>query len=328
MIRVLPFVLPALILHIILGFAAVRTLPYFATKAPDASPMRMVILEPPEEPIEEPELEEPELTGQIVELPEPEIEETPDEAEYLAENAQKVEEETKTDLTEVNPEVLSDKWSPDQKMEQEDLVDVNAEEESTGAQVGNDSFDPSKDGNLAALPSPFAMTNKDGMQKPVPSSQTTAEKSGAPQNDLLNERPDERTALNAREYLYAGYLNRIRRLVNFYWQQNVDNLPSGTRLVKSAYTTGVEVILDGYGRLEVIEIVHASGNADLDGCVVNAFRTAGPFPNPPDGLIEKDGRVYLPSFAFTVRQGQARMRYSGVDPRAGVQFPGIMKSPR
>ena len=36
----------------------------------------------------------------------------------------------------------------------------------------------------------------------------------------------DRLALNTVEILYASYLNRIRRLVNFYWNQNLDNLPA------------------------------------------------------------------------------------------------------
>jgi hypothetical protein len=29
-----------------------------------------------------------------------------------------------------------------------------------------------------------------------------------------------------------------------------------------------------------------------------------------------------------VQYGQAQLDYSGIDPRAGVQFPGIIKAPR
>ena len=38
----------------------------------------------------------------------------------------------------------------------EDLVDVNAEQESTGATTGNNRFDPDRDGTLASLPSKWA----------------------------------------------------------------------------------------------------------------------------------------------------------------------------
>lgn len=328
--RAAPFVALALLLHVA-GGAVLRPLwEHLSPEPPRTKPTQLVILEPPPEPEAElppdPEIEEPQ--GQIVEIAEPDDPQEPDEADYLASFDVTVPEETRTEMVEVNPEVLSDVWSEEQKMEQEDLVDVNVEKPSTGAQVGNDRFEPDRDGNLASLPSPWAMTNREGLQDPVPASHASADQRGAPQNDLLDERLGERVALNAKEYLYADYLNRIRRLVNFYWKQNLDNMPSSVRLSKAGYTTGVEVILDGDGALEIVEVVAPSGSEPLDGAVTRAFRLAGPFPNPPDGLIEADGRVYLPSMAFTVTLQTARMNFEGVDPRAGVLFPGLLKSPR
>ncbi len=171
-------------------------------------------------------------------------------------------------------------------------------------------------------------TNKDGVQDPVPASHTQSSLSGAPQNDRLDERLGDAVALNTREYVYAGYLQRIRRLVNFYWTQCVDNLPNSVRFAKTNYTTAVASVLDAQGALDTIDVTMESGSSELDGCVVQAFKVAGPFPNPPEGLIEKDGRVYLPDMSFEVNLGLAQMQYQGVDPRAGVMFPGILKSPR
>lgn len=307
-----------------------RLLPAFAPDRSPAAPSTMIILQPPEPPPEE-EPQEPERddpTGQIVELPPPEEEQKPEDADYLAEHNVTVPEETRTDDFAVNPEVLAPQYSEEQKLQEESAIDLGVDKPSTGAQVGNRAFDPARDGLLRNLPSPWAMTNRDGLQDPVPAAHASADVRGAPQNDLLDERLGDAVALNAKEYLYAGYLNRIRRLVNFYWEQNLDNLPAGTPLGKSAYTTGVGVVLDARGALDRIEVTDRSGADILDHCVVRAFELAGPFPNPPDGLIEADGRVYLPDMSFTVRLGQARLNYGGVDPRAGVQFPGLLKSPR
>ena len=199
---------------------------------------------------------------------------------------------------------------------------------STGAKVGNDRFDPDRDGTLASLPPPWAFTNKDGLQDPVPAAHMSAARSGAPQNDWLDEERANEVALNTKEYLYNGYIQRIRRLVNFYWQQNLDNLPRSVHLSRTSYSTTVLPVLDGLGALESIDVVEESGSTPLDNAVLRAFRVAGPFPNPPEGLIEDDGRVYLPNMAFMVNIGTARAQYQGIDPRAGVQFPGILKSPR
>lgn len=330
------FVVVALLLHgvglglIELGEQLFPSATAPAPKKPRAK-LRMVRVEKREQPAEEvvePEEPEVDMNGQIVEISPPLEEERPQEAEYLAEYDQTVEEETRSERFEVNPEVLARQWSKESAMATEDLIDLNVEKPSTGAQVGNHRFDPDRDGALAALPSRWTVTNKEGPQDPVPAQHREAASAGAPSNDLLNEASGAATNLNTKEFLYANYLNRIRRLVNFYWQQNLDNLPSSVRLAKPSYTTEIHSVLDATGALEHIEIVAGSGSEPLDDAVVRAFRIAGPFPNPPEGLVEKDGRVYLPEMDFTVQIGVARVQYQGIDPRAGVQYPGILKSPR
>ena len=284
-------------------------------------------IELPPEP-EAPVIPEPDVSGQIVDIapvPDPI---RPDDAEFLAENDQVAEVETRTEQFRVNPEVLHHEYSEEDKLEFEDLTNVDAVEPSTGAQIGNDRFDPDDDGALAALPSPFQVTNKEGLQKPVPASHSRSTYLGAPNNDLIDRPIADRLALNAQKIQFAGYLNRIRRLVNFYWSQNLDNLPASAqaRLNRPAYETLVHVILDDAGVLESIEITRSSGSGPLDSAVVRAFRIAGPFPNPPAQLVSPDGRVYLPDFDFNVQMGQARARYQGVDPRSTVRFPGILKA--
>jgi protein TonB len=332
--RVRVFVVAALLIHALLGFVAIEVVPKMP-RPPRRTPMRFVMVEVPEKAKEEAPPEEelsedppiPELDGQIVELPPPDEEKRPEHADYLAEYDITVDKETRTRQFEVNPEILAPKWSEDQKMKQAEAQDLGMDKPSTGAQVGNNRKPLGERGSIPALPSPWAMTNKEGFQDPTVGAGSTSDLAGAPQNDLLDEEVGDRVALNAKENLFVGYLNRIRRLVNFYWDQNLHNLPSGMALAKTSYATTVEVVLDGAGALEVIKVIRESGSPELDDCLVRAFRSAGPFPNPPEGLIEKDGRVYLPHMTFQVGLGQAKMNYGGVDPRAGVQFPGIMKSP-
>ncbi|MEQ1507425.1 MAG: energy transducer TonB [Myxococcota bacterium] len=295
---------------------------------PKAQQMTMVILK--DEPPEPEELDEPDpvFEGQIVELSPPEVEEKPDDSEYLSEYDASVEEETRTEKFMLNPEVLAREFSKEQKAEQADVMDLNVDKPSTGATVGNHRFDPNVDGALASLPSPWRQTNQEGPQDPIPSSQRNAALSGAPQNDLLDEVVGKRVDLNTTKYPYASYMDRIRRQVNYWWEQNIHNLPSSTRLSKAKYLSSVQVILNSDGALEHIELTHESGSPEVDDCLVRAFRLAAPFDNPPDGLVQKDGRVYLPDFDFTLQVTAAQMQYEGIDPRAGVQFPGILKAPR
>lgn len=283
-----------------------------------------------EEPLEEPEEPEPELPdGQIVETPPPDVEKIPLTAEYLAEHDNAVPQETRTEAYKVNPEVVSNIYSREEKMAFEDVIDVGATEISSGATVGSlGDPAPGKGAPRSIIPSPWALTNKEGLASPTRSSSKDQSLAGAPQNDRLDEKLGASVALNTREFIGSQYINRIKRQVNFYWNQNVQNLPASVRLSKPLYTTVVAVVLTGEGALEGITVTTDCGQPPLDNAVVEAFRIAGPFPNPPEQLIRKDGRVYLTDFAFSVEVGHAQMHYEGIDPRAGVQFPGILKSPR
>ncbi|MEO0606060.1 MAG: energy transducer TonB [Myxococcota bacterium] len=288
-----------------------------------------MIVEPEEESEKEkPKPPEPEYKGQIVELPPPEEEEIPLEADYLAAADVRVDEETRTEKVSVNPEVLAPQFSEKQQAQSEDVVDLNMTKRSTGATVGNRRFDPARDGTLAAVPSPWRQTNRPGPADPVPAAALEARLSGAPQNDKLDENVGDVVALNARRYPYEAYMRRIRRQVNFWWEQRLNNLPSGLRLSKLTYITGVEVILDDHGSLKSITVIEESGAIPIDQAVVTAFELAQPFENPPSGLIDDNGEVHLPIFRFEPVFGVGEARYEGIDPRAGVQFPGILKSPR
>jgi TonB family protein len=60
--------------------------------------------------------------------------------------------------------------------------------------------------------------------------------------------------------------------------------------------TEVRVSLSKSGSLEKIVVTTPSGVSELDDEAVRAFKSAAPFPNPPDGLIQKDNMI---TFAFS-----------------------------
>ncbi len=283
--------------------------------------------EPEPEPEEEAEPELPD--GQIVETAPPKEEKIPLESDYLAEHNNAVPEETQARKFKINPDILSPVYSEESKMELEDATDVGATLASTGATAGGiDEPFSGKGAPRSSVPSQFVLTNKEGIAAPTVASSLKQDVRGAPQNDLLSEKYGPGVSLNTREMVGAEYIKRIRRQVNFYWKQNLDNLSPSVRLGKPRFRTAVSVVLSANGVLESIELTADSGQPAVDDCVVNAFRVAGPFPNPPVQLIGRDNRVYLPNFEFTVEVGVARMEYNGVDPRANVQFPGILNAPR
>ena len=275
-----------------------------------------------EEPVPTPE------SGQVVDIPEPTEQERPEEAEYLAEYDNNVDVESRSVNFRVNPEVLADVYSEEAQLQEQDIPDLDQTEPSSGAIVGNNRFDPDEHGEMAALPSPYAQTNLDGLEQPAPGGSRVAQLAGSPGNDLVQEENSDALRLKTQTLPGAGYINRIKRLVSYYWSQNLDNLPDSVIFAKPQYTTVVDVVLDGNGAVETVTVQLASGSAPLDNAVLKAFEVAGPFPNPPSQLIGEDGRVSLSDMHWTVELGQAAAPYMGVDPRAGVQFPGILKAPR
>jgi len=266
--------------------------------------------------------------GQIVDVAPPLEERRPDDARYLSEHDITVDQETRTDRFRLDSEVRSPTYSPEDAMQfQSNVPDVGATVPSSGGPAGSQPFEADRDGRYASLPAPYRLTNQVGLDSPVPAGSGEQKVSGSPSNDLVDAKVGDRMSLNTREVVYAAYINRIKRVVSFYWNQNLDNLPRTIRLSRSRYDTVVYVVLDDQGGLESVEVTDTCGEDLLDDAVVQAFRSAGPFPNPPEALISKDGRVHLDDMGFTVQVGgPARAPYSGVDPRSGVQFPGILKA--
>ncbi len=112
------------------------------------------------------------------------------------------------------------------------------------------------------------------------------------------ENGDE-TALNARRWVYASFFNRLKRQVAQNWNpqdvwRRID--PDGTHNGFKTRVTEVRVTLSRRGKLVKIVVTNPSGVTELDNEAVSAFHKAQPFPNPPDGLVSKDGSI---SFAFS-----------------------------
>lgn len=107
------------------------------------------------------------------------------------------------------------------------------------------------------------------------------------------------TLLSTREFVYFTYYNRIRDRLGQYWEPQIKKkllelMRKGRRMASTEdRITKVQIILDGDGALQKVQVVSASGIQDLDSVAVEAFRAAAPFPNPPKGIIEPDGTVKI-----------------------------------
>jgi len=115
----------------------------------------------------------------------------------------------------------------------------------------------------------------------------------AQNNDFVEDIPlGDMTNLNTVEFKYFGFYNRIKKQLEKHWgssiKQKVSRLQnSGRRLAsKSNYITSLVITLDGRGSIQSISVKGSSGVNDLDSAAVESFNKAGPFPNPPRGMIK------------------------------------------
>ncbi|MGK5087221.1 energy transducer TonB [Bdellovibrionota bacterium FG-2] len=110
----------------------------------------------------------------------------------------------------------------------------------------------------------------------------------------------DKTALNTREYVFFGYFQRIRTRLDLAWvpilrEKLVKLYHSGRQLASDMdHVTRVRVVLNNHGEIVKVQILGESGNHDLDEAATRAFRQAGPFPNPPKGIIDQKGEIEIP----------------------------------
>ncbi|MDO9183057.1 MAG: energy transducer TonB [Bacteriovorax sp.] len=128
----------------------------------------------------------------------------------------------------------------------------------------------------------------------------------AQNNDFVEEVPlGDMTNLNTTEFKYYGFYHRIRQKLEQYWgstiQSKAKNLyKSGRRLPASDnLITAIAVTLDDRGNILDIKIEGTSGIRELDQAAIESFNKAGPFPNPPKGLLV-GGRAVI-QWGFVVK---------------------------
>jgi TonB family protein len=112
-------------------------------------------------------------------------------------------------------------------------------------------------------------------------------------------REGEVNALNTKEFIFYSYFERVRKQLDQNWRpilrDQVDKMIFAGRTIASDmdHVTKVMVTLDNGGEIVKISVLEESGTRDLDQAAIKAFNKAGPFPNPPKGLVNKSGIVEI-----------------------------------
>ena len=123
---------------------------------------------------------------------------------------------------------------------------------------------------------------------------------GGPASEYIHGlKESEVTALNTREYVFYGYFQRIRENLDIAWNRSLrDQLTrlyrKGRKLASETdHLTRTLVTLNGAGEVVRVQVIEESGSRDLDQAAVEAFRRAGPFPNPPQGILDVRGEIQI-----------------------------------
>ncbi len=243
-------------------------------------------------------------------------------AKYLSKNNQKVEKETRSELNDRFKNSASNGGDPSrvqkpgeaEKAKQQSLSENKqkikdakttdaASEETENTETKSASKEILTDVN--GVGTVHAMKNFVPSFRPKPIPMGTQASGGgegpsATDDRLKNVPTGLQTMLNTREFVYYSYYNRIKEKLRYHWEPKIKEkmervLRQGRSIasLEQERITKCVILLDANGKLVRVQVIGASGLVDLDQAAVEAFQSAAPFPNPPKGIVEKDGYIRI-----------------------------------
>lgn len=124
-------------------------------------------------------------------------------------------------------------------------------------------------------------------------------------NDYIEDVPlGDFTKLNTQEFEFYGFYNRIRQRLELFWGTNIQEqakkiMKQGRSIASDTnHVTSLDIFLNDKGEIVEVNVNSPSGVRELDNAAVRTFNQAGPFPNPPAGMI-KNGKARI-SWSFVV----------------------------
>ena len=138
-------------------------------------------------------------------------------------------------------------------------------------------------------------TPSDGSSYKPPKGRLTGENDSigeASSNDYIDDVPlGDMTKLNTREFKYYGFYYRIKQSLEQYWGYEVRKkveklLRRGKRPFNTESMTFLSISINKKGQIVDVIIKSASGFREFDEAAIESFNKAGPFPNPPEGMLK------------------------------------------
>lgn len=119
-------------------------------------------------------------------------------------------------------------------------------------------------------------------------------------SDFLEDIPlGDFTQLNTQEFEFYGFYHRIREKLEQHWgnnlQEEAEKIFKQGRSIASDNNliTGLTIKLNKTGRIVDIQVNSTSGMKELDDAAIKSFNQAGPFPNPPKGMLKANGKASI-----------------------------------
>jgi TonB family protein len=132
---------------------------------------------------------------------------------------------------------------------------------------------------------------------------------GGPSYDGVKEGLPEgdETWLNAREFKYATFMNRMKSEIAQQWFPRVRDAqqardPEGRLYFYKERTVILGLTLDTNGNVKDLSVLQSSNVDFFDRAAMTSVQAAQPFPNPPRGMFHEDQQVRIP-FSFTMFPG-------------------------
>jgi TonB family protein len=281
--------------------------------------------------------------GQVVDLPTPREEKRPDDSKFVSEHDSTVTHETKKygrfednsrqgdrDGTASVPQKASPSGDGRLAMRTPDLGKFLKAPGLSGAPSRSgrpgsafgapNAGPPSPDGSIPELGTegqvvpPTGGGSKGGLGPSalMPNEQQLARAIGGGTQDALKDIDDgDETALNSKRWRFSSFFNRVKRQVAEHWHPDEvyrQRDPTGAVYGRHNRYTELRVQLKPDGRLSNVAVALPSGLEFLDDEAIEAFKEAGPFPNPPRQLIENGFINFGFGFLFDLN-GPPQMRW-------------------
>ena len=107
----------------------------------------------------------------------------------------------------------------------------------------------------------------------------------------------EASALNTKEFIFFSFFERMRKQLDQSWQPLLRSqiqriYKNGRKLASNTdYVTRTRITLNQKGEIIRVRLDEESGTFDLDQVAIDALNKAGPYPNPPKGLVDSSGTI-------------------------------------